>query len=456
MNRRRIIFSITSLIIAFFIATDGTTVKDEYVNLWQLPFITAILYCIPIHKTQSYLTDSLSFIIETAIFIRNCLSPLMLRISDYEAIISNNTKSNIDRAIFLICIETLCILIIAYYKTKKKKSKELLNKKNAVKQVSLQLGNLYALLMMLVGVGCIFCIYMSPQVLSKYTPIWKISDIRDTVITDPSLFITIFSILFAVFMAMFVLYLISIACRNRKQGIGSIFILIVAIFSSAFFTAENYGYVLISAVVTYLFVCQILEKQNRGLTVSVAAIALFILFTALSIKGFNEDGGTKYLAKDISLFLQAYVPGVSNLAGVFNISNIDTSVPLFYDFYFMIPFRNTLLGIPGDLRSAIYFNEANYVNSQIIPCVGQTFLYFGYFGTLISCLPIAWAYSIANKLRNTEKKTLDYILIYACIYCALTPFLYNYTILGSWLFMTLLPAYLFLWVPIYLKKLSYK
>ena len=173
-------------------------------------------------------------------------------------------------------------------------------------------------------------------------------------------------------------------------------------------------------------------------------------FTVLTINGY-ENEGDKSLVSEISSFLQAYIPGLSNLTGVFRMSDIPKETTLFYDFYYMIPFRKTLFGIPGDFRSVIFFNNSNGVSSQIIPCIGQCYLYLGILGSFISAFPVWLSYWLSSKI-NIKLRTVDYIIIYACVYCALTPFLYNYTILGSWLFMSLLPAFIVMYSPLITKK----
>lgn len=447
MSALRKFFSFFSFIIAVVLLSGEYTQQVKYGGLWILPLITGFFYLIPVYRTNHYIVDTLSLIVGAAIFLRNCISPLLLSVTNFSAEIDGGRQEYYNQSYVLLSLETFIILCIVYIQTRKLfcNSGKLELLYNLTEKKQLVLGKSFVPVLLIVGIFCLFFVFSSPSVLKPYAPIWAVQDQLDSLFRETTIYDTLFAFFWGIFGVMFVVYMVSLLCKFKKRNLVYLLTLAIVVFLPIFMTSENYGYVLISIVVTYVFAEYVLGKINIVFKFSVATLSFLVLFSVLLIKGYEGSAVGQSLWGEVSSFIQAYIPGVSNVSGIFKMTGAPKLTTLFYDFYYMIPFRNTLFGLPGDFRSVIFFNEANGVISQIIPCVGQCYWYFGYFGCIVSALPVAFSYSLAKRI-NFKVRSVDYILLFASVYCALTPFLYNYTILGSWLFMTLLPVYLVMYI----------
>lgn len=451
MKGLRIVFFLLAIIASIFILTIELSQHQRYSNLWVLPLITSVACLIPFYRTNNYIVDSISILVISVIMIRNCLSPVFFVLSNFEAEIDGGSQNYYNLSILLLSLETIFVFLIIFKWSKKLQKKSNYNKLSEKTYKSFEITSSYIPYLLLMGFVSLYCVLVSPSVLDKYAPIWLVEENNMMEVYETNIYDTIFSIFFGVFRLMFTVLIIYLVYKHfNKHGFMSNVLLLFIIFLPALITSENYGFVLISVVVTYLFINLTQKNIGKTLKLSIAVLSVIVFFTVLTIKGY-ENEGDKSLVSEISSFLQAYIPGLSNLTGVFRMSDIPKETTLFYDFYYMIPFRKTLFGIPGDFRSVIFFNNSNGVSSQIIPCIGQCYLYLGILGSFISAFPVWLSYWLSSKI-NIKLRTVDYIIIYACVYCALTPFLYNYTILGSWLFMSLLPAFIVMYSPLITKK----
>ena len=142
----------------------------------------------------------------------------------------------------------------------------------------------------------------------------------------------------------------------------------------------------------------------------------------------------------ISLLLQAYLPGVCNNAGIFNVHGLNKFSTLFYDVYYTIPFRNSIFGIPGDGRLTMHYTEINRALSMILPTVSQGYFYLGFlFSFVPSILFVKGALKYADKCIRAEKTFTYSVYILITIYFAISPVMYNWVILGARYFNTFLP-----------------
>ena len=142
------------------------------------------------------------------------------------------------------------------------------------------------------------------------------------------------------------------------------------------FMSEENGYTFIVVFILVRIIYQLYTKYRRLLTIimgisfSIGLLSIYLLKSSLL-------AGTAASLEVLSIMFQAYLPGICNIASVFNMNNPNKLSTLFFDFYTMIPFRETIFGLTGE-RLSIVYNIQNGVNAQILPCIGQAYHYLGF------------------------------------------------------------------------------
>lgn len=458
MNSRRVVLFVSSFVIALLMATYSLRPESKY--LWILPLITSFCYLIPVYESRISVKNYITIIVDVVLFIRNCLTTLLS--VDYPGYIVIRNQTYVNNAIVLLSLETFVVLMYVFFKTKKFKKEIRFSNcyiKNTVS--SLELGRYYREVLLLLALFCVYCVFMQSDLLDSFTPIWASGsdsfDVESALLKEEkqaTILSTAFYSLFGVFRILLVIFFVFLISKNKKKNFLVTILLLSVIVFPSIFTSEDFGNVLVNVVVTFLFVLTVYNSNYKSLTLYATIVGFFILSLALLMKGFGDSAEDEGFLQSISTYLQAYFPGVNSVAGVYNISGINKPISLLYDFYFTIPFRNTIFGLPGDFRTTVFFNQSNGIVSQIIPCVGHIFVYLSYFAPIVSALPIILSYRFVNFIKVNKVHAMDYVFMYAAVYCALTPFMYNYTILGSWLFMNIMFAYVTVKICNGFKKIS--
>jgi hypothetical protein len=429
---------IASIAVSIFIFFSPSKNNPVFKNLYFLPLATGFLMLLPCSETTN-LAKYITYIVESGIIIRNVVATLMLVLSNYAATISYLSKASMDAAIFLLILETFCILVVLSRKTHTvSQLKEIYGL--STQELKISIGRFYWLILLTLSLICIICLFWDYNIVSYYTLSWRVSDKTARIVKHADILFTVFSFCFEI-VKMMIIVLGFKLLGQKRNSLFKVLMIILIIGLPAFFSIENYGYILINILVSTVFAMTVFPKQKVqvfGLSL-VIGVSLFFIFFSVKLIGPTLGNST---SGRISVFLQAYFGGITNVAGAMKLDNIDKLKSLFYDIYFMIPFRNTLFGITGDMRSTQFFNYVNRVNSQIIPCISQGFLYIKFFSVFLTSALIGSAYSIIVKMGNKICKGSDYIRLFISIYFALTPFMYNFTILGSWVLMVFLPALL--------------
>jgi len=434
---RRFIFGVTAVILGIIMLCFMPG-NSTYRNLWILVFTTGIFFFVPCGQLFG-ISKYITLLIESCIILRNIIAPALLVISDYSAEISSFTKESFDLAIILILLETLCILLVVARMTNRISNES--KRDNERYDIEFRCGRLFKSILLILLLICIICIYLNSSILTAYTATWRINNETARMTKQVDTVYTIFSLCFEILKMMIIVFGFSLLVNKKDSWIKTVLIAVL-IGIPALFTSENYGYILINIVVSSVFAVSVFPKQNRRLMVSTVLMFVLLFIGIFAVKGSTTSKTNINIFKDLSTFLQGYLGGVTNVAGASKLVNIDKTICLFYDIYFMVPFRNSLFGIPGDYRSTVFFNSVNGVNSQIIPCISQGYLYLSFVTVIFSALLIYSGYSIIIKMNNRINIASDYIYLFVIFYFVLTPFMYNYTILGSWLLMVLVPAML--------------
>ena len=198
--------------------------------------------------------------------------------------------------------------------------------------------------------------------------------------------------------------------------------------SSSFITGTS-RFSIILPLSAGLFTIFILYKNYRKLIVilSVGMSLLLIAVSTLLKQNTIVTQGNTSTAKSSSTFenlntdLQLYFSGVSNVA-----HSIDTSyvyAPFQFDAIISELFRSVVFlnSLFGQHQSALTsFNEVFYqrslVSDQILPMIGQGFLYFGpYLAPVLSLISIILVMILDKKIYNSDSVFKMYAMSYLCI-----------------------------------------
>lgn len=428
--------SVVSIAVGIFILFSPSENNPAFKNLYFLPLATGFLMLLPCSKTTN-LAKYITYLVESGIIIRNVMAILMLVLSSYAAIINNLSKASIDAAIFLLILETFCILVVLSRKTYTFSQLREIHRQST-QDLKITIGRFYRLILLMLSMICVICLFLDSNIITYYSLSWRVSDKTASIVKHANIIYTVFSVCFEIVKIMIIVFGFK-SLSQKRNSLFKVLMIYLIIVLPAFFSSENYGYVLINILVSTVFAMIVFPKQKVrifGLSL-VAGVSLFGIFFAVKLIGPTSSNS---LISRVSVFLQAYFGGITNVAGAMKLDNIDKMKSFFYDIYFMIPFRNTLFGITGDMRSTLYFNYINGVNSQIIPCISQGFLYINIFSIFLTSTLISGAYSIITRMDNKIREGSDYVRLFISFYFALTPFMYNFTILGSWVLMVFLPV----------------
>lgn len=375
--------------------------------------------------------------------VRNVITPLIMRFGDYYGFFKIINVENVNKAIMLMIYETISVFILL----------RLLNCKN-IKMCKLKLKSkiatklqikLFSLMIITLTAVCIFAYIRVPEIKLNYTTIFESSKAVGALGAYellPSgsinrILYTLFNFCFNIIQLFISVWLI----YNTRKVIGTNMIslltsLLVVFCQFLFMTGEN-AYTFIIAFILITIIYKLYDNQRKKLNIIIGLSGLILLVIIYIAKTNTVTTGS--ILSDLSQMFQAYFPGVCNMAGVFNINNSSKLSTLFYDFYYMIPFRETLFALSGERLVTVYTIQ-NVAPAQIIPCIGQAYNYLGFiFAPAVPCFFIYIAVKNQDMLtyQNNIWKYATYTLL--CLFAAVTPVMYNATIFGLRFFGTILP-----------------
>ena len=158
----------------------------------------------------------------------------------------------------------------------------------------------------------------------------------------------------------------------------------------------------------------------------IAAVLLGIIISSKASE-FQEWRG----ASGTSLFAQLlnqYFPGIENGALTLDLPRSNYSEHFFYDFYYAIPFKETLFGFEGTRLNDLFNTYVN-LKGTIVPFVFQISYYFTGIGGCIFvglCVKLAYKYEI--KANNSNSFWDYYVSMYASFLIVSSISIYSFSI----------------------------
>lgn len=411
-----------------------------YEYLWMLPFMHALIVTLIVCRYPSAIKNFCFVSIVAMYSIRNALTPFCMFLGNYYGLFKMLDSYKVNKAIFLMLYETFFILIYSAYRSRRGLKK---------KQKNISIGNCQradVLFVISIAFG-VFVYVFRPVYFSGFRAVFQTNELRIAE-TDESALGPLFTLFYTFFPVAYLycgLYLLNLVNKMKKSVLRNVLnYAIIGI--PLLFMNNSDGFTLICVValaLTALSIGGISLKQFIVLgTIFIFGI-MILLFVLIS----NGDYDNIY--HTLSVYMQAYFPGIGNFAGYYNMKYHNKLSSFFYDVYFVIPFRNSVIGIPGDQRLVMLYTADNKAWSNIVPCFIQLYHYFWIFAPFVEMLYIKFAF------RNYERAIADdnvysyFSHVITWIYLLITPIMYNFTIFMTWFLHTIV---YFFCISKYLKR----
>lgn len=425
----RITVLILSLISVVFILLSDVQLPN---NLIALPLLFMCLYFM-LPTFSRYMFNNIGItIVNITMLIRYVISPLLMSVYGVNVDIgiatslSSQTKAiNLMLFEMVLIIATFCILHKRFYS----------NKTNFRKIEAKP--NLFGWAFVLLG---FVIVLFNPEVLARYTFIWSATQLKSKdVIESVSIFFLIVQ-LAQIVTTIGLLNWIYKFYEYNKNIIWLFLSFVVIGISSSFITGTS-RFSIILPLATGLFSIFILYKNYRkiiiilsvGMLLLLIAISTLLKQNTITSQSNTSVAGSNSTFENFNTDLQLYFSGVSNVA-----HSIDTS-------YIYAPFQFDAI-LAEVLRSVIFinslfdqhasaltlFNEVFYqrtlVSDQILPMIGQGYLYFGpYLAPILSVINIILVMVLDKQIYKSDSVFKIYIMSYLCIKLSLF-FMANITI----------------------------
>ncbi|GEM_PF-4384019 len=383
-------------------------------------------------------------------FIRMVIHPLLIHLTNNKValtlgrnIISDHIiKSNLTNAVILICYEFIIIFIIIYlyYKFINIKPQNIQIKIFTISKMFKQLINIMFIFFIIA-----ICFYphflnyfeffITDQNKTNYEYSKGLIFMKSTIpyfIYWPVLFII--NIL-QIFLPILLILFINNYKNINNRLIKYILSLFVVLLTFIIMTPQKITSIQLSLVL-FVILNLLYPYYSKKISFLIILNILFFSFLALSIKvGFTSKSLLNSLFQ-LSAITNVYFGGVFNVSASLAINNEISYKIILSDILRNIPFINYFFkNIPNTVN---IFNNLILGEKQtylIIPMIGQGKFYFGYiFAPFFSIISILLALYYENKFKNSYTIIGKYLYLYISFIFGLSPIMYNFNILVSFLF----------------------
>lgn len=419
---------ILSSVYAIYLCSNDLSRPAGYENLFLLPlsFLICIgLFYFTLFRNRTILENLPCVLMVVLTFLRNVFTPIKMVTDSYISSLGIASAESAKKAIWLVFYETLVIYIYVFivekYRFKQKGITLPIGKKNK------QIFNV--LCMMMLGIS-VMAIISVPAMRTHYYSIFTsgytgvvqdISSYRGNALTR--ILGTAGDMTISAVRYVFPCYLFY-KLASKGQTIVHVVVSIMIVLLQSLFMTDSNAFIFMLMISQMLFIIKLYPKYQKGILIGLSCMVM-VLALLLYFNRFALD----HYSKSISLWLQSYIPGVANTAGVMNITPKHQIGQIFEDIWVAIPFKS-FLGYSGNASSlAQMWGEVNNCSNQIMSTVGQSYYYFGtMFAPLLSCVLIQISRKCQKRIYNVDNALLSAAYIYLMIYSVATPFIYNFCI----------------------------
>lgn len=441
-----LIFIILGLI-SIYLSTILYVNKSIYFeNVYQIPLITGIFYLISGVFIQNIQRNIINLIVYLLYFVRNTLAIYLLYANSFQHKLYISQKSNIDRAITLMILETI-IVFIALILIERGIIKTTSKAKESSRKINSQIyiPTIIWIIIIMGSLACFIAYILVPDIRLGYTLIFSSQNVNQLVDVVPTGFLQrvlyeLFDFLFPIIQIVLPLCLI---ISIKKYIVGTNLAITLSLMLAAsplLILGTHTAYSLVVSIVLMFTIVEIYPRYRNRLfwLLGIFSLGLLVGFFIMKMGSAESDNSIN----NLSNFLQAYFPGLTNIAAAFNIPDSIVSYDILVnDFIRMIPFGNLLIPTSFyqsalDNRTVFLFTEAIRYPFQIMPSVSMAYLYIGYFAPLVN-VGMIW---FANRFYKNHQRNIFSFSIYSfiAIFFAISTVMYNYSNLGARFFDSLI------------------
>lgn len=420
-------FLYTLYILLGIISTAGCLINREseiYQNLFMLPLGYTVINLLFFRNAKGMLSNYARGIIIGVCFMKGIFTPLLLSIGGYETFFYRITKEGVDFAIALLLYEYVCVsLYINFHKNK--------GVSHGFRIKIAKKYNFGKSIILAVIIFCALSYLVLPELRASFMPIFSLSRVvsldgnTSIPIGIRRVFYTLATMLFPIALT-YASSLMVFVARRRGEGFGSLFAACFSIVILLFFVSEETGYFVICTLVVFLLIFQLYPSKRKilfGIGGGMFVLAIVAVYFA-KLATVSGTTGTGMMGR----MFQAYFPGVSNTAGIYKYTGVESKVTQwFYELYNGIPFKTTLFGKIYD-RLVIDYCNYNGTIYQIIPLTAQAYYFYGFILAPIDALLLTKiSLESYNKAQNSKNVFMFCTYIFIAIYAGVTIGMYNMT-----------------------------
>lgn len=408
-----VILTIAMGIILETVILSNSASNTVYQYLFLLPLLHGIIMLLFFTKSRLMLKYPAQKIIYILYFLRNVVTPLLLMKNKYNLGIIITSKSDVNFSIFLMIYETFMVFLTLSQSKKIRISMKKRKKKNYFIDRKIIKQKTFNYLLATLTLFTLMLWLVVPELRKSYGSLFDLTNliqvannvVKDDLVTSSRIMVTIGGMLLTfcrIFVSLWLLYKIRIHSDNAKVGILAA--LIISLIQMCFIGAQLMFafYILLFVLFTTI---KLWPNSKKFMFTFFGTIIFIALIFVMFIKGgFNSLDD---FSRSLGGYLQAYLPGITNVAGTVRIERIDLFKTIFADIYTMIPFRNTIFGLQV-VNLSDMFNQYNHVAGQIMPLIGESYHYFGVlFAPILPVLFVKGAIW-ANKRMITAKHIFSF------------------------------------------------
>ncbi|HCZ8192641.1 TPA: hypothetical protein O4F65_001294 [Staphylococcus aureus] len=421
INIYRIITVFLSIISIIFSLLNHNDIPK---NLVFLPLCFVLLFLIIPSFSKNIFKSIGITILNFSMLIRYSISPLLMSIYGVNLNSGLYLSEKVQSRAINLMIYEMILIFITFLIFQKRFYKSSQNQIKLIRPSKSSFSWLFVIVALVV-------ILVFPEILSRYSFVWTATKLKSKEVEgiSYSFLLIIVQLGHLVFTANLINLLYKYYTKKKSLTLVILSLFVVGVSSSFMVGTSRFSIVL--PLVTGLFTVFLIYKPYRrliGLFSLVISLVLIILTSILKTKTVAGERSLNSLSKgfnELNSNLQLYFSGVANVSHSLNTRLIykpfnfdDILADLFKSVVFISKYFM-------DFQSAIVNYNINFygrtgIQDQILPMIGQGYLYLGYIlAPVFSIATIIIIMYLDKKIVENNSLFNIYILVYLCLKFAL-------------------------------------
>lgn len=451
------IVSSVAFVFAMIIGFNTSSIEPYYWYIFLLPLTFSIVNVFSSRLYKRMLNSPVTMILIIFYFIRFCVSPFLFALGGYVSFYPVSfSKGSFFYAIAIMCFELITVFFVANkYIDRTVGSKTVFFRQGTSSgSTHMFLITFLLLLFVLISYFTVAEIQQVNQFIFnvKWETLSSINYDNETIVARGSIGRYIFSlwsflwpILRIIIAPLFISFFYNKISRKSISIVLSTGSLVLpCLFIGTDNIAPFIGIALGAITIRHLYG----KKANFiiaiCLVVATVLIGIVVSSKMIEFQLWRGASGTSLVAQ----LLNAYFPGIENGALTLDLPKNNYFEHLFFDFYYAVPFKETLFGFSGTRLNDL-FNSFVNVKGTIVPFVFQISYYFtGLGGCFVVGVFIRLAYKLEKKAKESNAFWYYYISTYASFLIITSISIYSFSIF----FRNVLCIYVPLRVIVFISK----